>query len=83
VYRFDVDDGKGTRVYVSTMTGSVTRHTDDQRQLEANVFSNFHKLMFIKDKDLRDGLLTLMTLGIFLVAVLGIVLFFMTRPSTK
>lgn len=83
VYRFDTDDGKGTRVYVSTMTGSVTRHTDNQRQFEASVFSNFHKLMFIKNKDLRDGILTLMTFGIFLVAVLGIILFFMTRPSPR
>ncbi|MBP9855373.1 MAG: hypothetical protein KBD53_10955 [Candidatus Omnitrophica bacterium] len=83
VYRFDTDDGKGTRVYVSTMTGSITRHTDNQRQFEASVFSNFHKFMFIKNKDLRDGILTFMTFGIFSVAVLGIILFFMTRPSVR
>lgn len=79
VYRFDTDDGKGTRVYVSTMTGSVTRHTDNQRQFEANIFSNFHKLQFIQNKDLRDGVLTLMTFGIFCAALLGIILFFVTR----
>lgn len=83
VYRFDANDGKGTRVYVSTMTGSVTRSTDDQKQFEANVFSNFHKLMFIKNKDMRDLVLTLMTFGIFCVAILGIVLFFMTRPPKR
>lgn len=81
VYRFDANDGKGTRLYVSTMTGSVTRATDDHKQFEANIFSNFHKLMFIKNKDLRDGILTLMTFGIFCVAILGIILFFMTRPQ--
>lgn len=83
VYRFDADDGKGTRVYVSTMTGSVTRHTDNQKQFEANIFSNFHKFMFIKNKDWRDGILTFMTTGIFLAALLGVALFFMTRPSVN
>jgi len=79
VYRFDADDGRGTRVYVSTMTESVTRHTDDHRQREASIFSNLHKLQFIKSKPLRDGVLTFMTFGIFCVALAGIVLFFMTR----
>lgn len=83
VYRFDANDGRGTRLYVSTMTGSVTRATDNQKQFEASVFSNFHKLMFIKNKDLRDLILTLMTFGTFCVAVLGIALFFMTRPPKR
>jgi len=80
VHRFDADDGRGTRVYVSTMTESVTRHTDDHRQREASIFSNFHKLQFIKSKPLRDGVLTTMTFGIFCVSLAGIVLFFLTRP---
>ncbi len=81
VYRFDADDGKGTRLYVSTMTGSVTRDTNDHKQFEASVFSNVHKLMFIKDKDLRDLVLTFFTAGTFAVAVLGLVLFFLTQPK--
>ncbi len=81
VYRFDVADGKGTRVYVSTVTGSVTRHTDNQKQWEANLFSNLHKWMFIHNKNTRDLLLTTTTGGIFLLAALGIVLFFATRPK--
>ncbi len=81
VYRFDADDGKGTRLYVSTMTGSVTRDTNDHKQFEASVFSNVHKLMFIKDKDLRDLVLTFFTAGTFVVAVLGLVLFFLTQPK--
>jgi len=80
VHRFDVDDGRGTRVYVSTTTGSVTRHTDNARQLEANIFTNFHKLGFIPNKEVRDLVLTGLTFGVFLVAVLGILLFFLTRP---
>lgn len=83
VYRFDAEDGLGTRVYVSTMTGSVTRSTNNQKQWEANFFSNFHKLMFIRNKDLRDLTLTTATAGIFVVGALGIVLFFMTQPKRK
>ncbi len=81
VYRFDAGDGKGTRVYVSTMTGSVTRATDDLKQREASIFSNVHKFMFIKNKDLRDLVLTFSTAGVFLAGLLGILLFFMTRKK--
>lgn len=83
VYRFDLDDGKGTRVYVSTVTGSVTRHTDDGKQFEASIFTNFHKLGFIPDKDIRDWTLTALTAAAFLISLLGIVLFFLTRTSPK
>lgn len=81
VYRFDADDVGHTRVYVSTMTGSVTRDTNDRKQFEASVFSNVHKFMFIKNKDLRDLALTFMTSGVFVVGVLGIALFFLARKN--
>jgi hypothetical protein len=80
VHRFDADDGKGTRVYVSTMTGTVTRHTDDRRQLDANIFGLVHKFAFIRDKNLRNSLLSLTTSGIFLTALAGVALYF--RPRT-
>ncbi|MBB5034636.1 PepSY domain-containing protein [Prosthecobacter vanneervenii] len=83
VYRFDAGDALDTRVYVSTTTGSVTRHTDRQRQFEATIFTNFHKLGFIPDKDTRDLVLTLLTAGTFLVACLGVALFFVTRPKKR
>jgi hypothetical protein len=85
VYRFDAagDDPLHTRVYVSTVTGSVTRHTDDQRQWEASTFTNFHKFGFITNRDLRDLVLTLTTSGIFLVALSGVALFFMTLPRRR
>ena len=83
VYRFDLDDERNTRVYVSTTTGSVTRHTDDQRQFEARIFTNFHKFGFIPNKDLRDLVLTTLTSAICLVALLGIGLFFATRPRRR
>jgi hypothetical protein len=79
VYRYDADDGLGTRVYVSTMTGTVTRHTDNHRQLDANIFGLVHKYAFIRDKNLRNGLLTLTTAGIFLTALAGVLLYFRRR----
>jgi hypothetical protein len=81
VYRFDADDGKGTRVYVSTTTGSVTRHTDNRRQFEADFFSNFHKLSFIPDKTVRDWVLVGLTGAAAVVALFGVALFFATRPK--
>ncbi len=83
VYRFDAGDALETRVYVSTTTGSVTRHTDKQRQFEATIFTNFHKLGLIPNKDLRDLVLTVLTSGTFLVACLGVALFFATRPRKR
>ncbi|BCU79321.1 hypothetical protein [Luteolibacter sp. LG18] len=83
VHRFDAEDGRGTRVYVSTTTGSVTRHTDDQRQFEASAFTNFHKLGFIPNKDVRDWVQVITTGGLFLLSVFGVVLFFVTRPRRK
>ena len=83
VFRFDVDDGAGTRVYVSTTTGTVTRHTDNEKQFEANVFFLFHKFGFIPNKMVRDTLVVSLMAGITLVAIAGVVLFFMTRPRRK
>jgi len=81
VYRFDAADSRGTRLYVSTMTGSVTRHTDNQRQFEANVFTYIHKFGFIPNRDLRDAVLIFMTAGAFLSALAGMALFFITRSN--
>ena len=72
-----------TRVYVSTATGSVTRHTDRERQFEANIFSNFHKLAFIRDKNARDLVLSVLTGGAALAAIAGIILFFATRSRSS
>lgn len=80
VYRFDTDDGLGTRVYVSTTTGTVTRHTDNRRQWEADLFSNLHKFKFIADRQVRDVVLVGVTLGTALAAIAGIGLFFVTAP---
>lgn len=74
VHRLAADDGRGTRLYVSTVTGSVARHTDDWRQLEADLFGNLHKLAFIPWKPLRDGVLATLTGGILVLAVLGVAL---------
>lgn len=52
-------------------------------QFEATIFTNLHKLGFIPGKDLRDLVLTVLTTGTFLVACLGIALFFATRPKKR
>jgi hypothetical protein len=79
VHRLEADDGQGTRLYVSTLTGSVARHTDDGRQLEANIFSLVHKYGFISSKPWRDGLLVGFTALAFFTSLAGIALFFVTR----
>lgn len=83
VHRLDVDDGQGTRLYVSTLTGSVARHTDDGRQREANLFSLLHKYQFIPVKAWRDGLLVAVTGIMFVTALGGLILFFLTRPRSS
>jgi len=83
VYRFDPTDRLGTRVYVSTVTGSVTRLTDDEKQWEANVFIFVHKFGFIPNKGLRDWSLVAVTGSTFAVSLLGVLLFFLTQPRRK
>lgn len=83
VYRFDAGDAENTRVYVSTVTGSVTRLTDDGKQWEADLFTNVHKFGFIRNKDLRNWALMLVTGGAFVVSLLGVLLFFLTRPRRR
>ena len=86
VHRLDAADGEDTlhtRVYVSTLTGSVARHTDDSRQREANIFSLFHKYAFITAKPWRDGLLVAFTSLAFLTSLAGLVLFVVTRPRSS
>ncbi len=84
VHRVDIDDDKGTRLYVSTLTGSVARHTDDGRQREANLFSILHKYQFIPVKAWRDAVLVTVTATMFATSLGGIALFFITRkrPSS-
>jgi hypothetical protein len=79
VHRIDVADGRGTRLYVSTVTGSVARATDDGRQFEANLFSLFHKYSFIPNKAARDITLVGFTALAFLASLAGLALFFATR----
>ena len=82
VHRVDIADGRGTRLYISTVTGSVARHTDDGRQLEADLFSLFHKYSFIPHKTARDAVLVAFTALAFLASLAGLALFFATRPRT-
>lgn len=79
VHRLETDDTRHTRLYVSTLTGSVARQTDDDRQWEADIFTLVHKYGFIASKPWRDGLLVTFTSLAFLTSLAGIALFFATR----
>ncbi len=81
VYRFNLRDGRGTRVYVSTATHGVVLHTDNRKQFVSSIFNNFHKLDFIPNKRLRDWTISIATAGAFATALLSIILFFATRPG--
>jgi hypothetical protein len=83
VYRFDVDDGRGTRVYVSTVTEGVTRETNNRKQMEADIFSLFHKFMFIPEKTARGITLGLTTMGIFLTALAGVLLYLIPKRKFR
>jgi uncharacterized iron-regulated membrane protein len=83
VHRLDVDDGQGTRLYVSTLTGSVARHTDNGRQREANLFSLLHKYQFIPAKGARDLALVTVTALMLITSVGGLWLFFATRRGAR
>lgn len=81
VYRFDVDDARRTRVYVSTDTGAVTRATDDALQFEANTFGLLHKYAFIPDRTWRNAAQVLAMGAVCLIALSGIALWWVTRPK--
>lgn len=83
VHRIDVADGRGTRLYVSTQTGSIARHTDNRRQFEANVFGNLHKYSFIRHKPTRDAVLVTFTSLAFFASLGGVILFFVTRRPSR
>ena len=83
VYRFSADDAAGTRVYVSTMTGSVTRLNDDRRQLEGTIFVMLHKWMFITNHAVRDWALMVAMGSLIALAVSGLVLFWRTRRTAR
>ena len=83
VYLFTSDDGLGTRVYVSTLTGSVTRLTDDAKQVEATAFSLLHKWMFIRNRNVRDWALMVAMGSLIALAVSGLVLFWRTRRTAN
>lgn len=75
VYRFETGEN-GERVYVSTITGSVTLYLNKWRALGQNSFSALHKLSFIPNKIVRDVLQTLLVLGICFTTIMGTFMFF-------
>lgn len=83
VYRFSAGDTAGTRVYVSTLTGSVTRLNDDRWQFEAMVFTLLHKWMLISKRTVRDWALMIAMTGLVVLALSGLALFWQTRRAPR
>ncbi|MDA5193448.1 hypothetical protein [Govanella unica] len=79
VYRFDVADGKGSRVYISTVTGSAAFATTDGRQAISNFFSTVHKFNFIANKTLKLSLLTFFAGGAILTVLWGLLMWLAQR----
>lgn len=79
VYKFEAEGDKGERVYVSTITGSVTLYLNNARAFGQNMFSYLHKLAFMSNHAVRDILMTFLVLGILSSTVMGLWLFFRTR----
>lgn len=75
VYRFEVTGKKAERVYVSTVTGSVTLYLNTMRALGQHSFSYLHKLAFIPHKALRDILQAMLVIGIILTTCIGVGIF--------
>lgn len=71
VYRFEIDDGRGSRAYISTVTGSAAFATNDARQMVAGFFSNVHKLNFISHTPLKLTLLSILAVGAIVTVIYG------------
>lgn len=71
VYRFEIGDGRGSRAYISTVTGSAAFATNDARQTVAGFFSNVHKLNFISHVPLKLTLLSILAFGAIVTVAYG------------
>lgn len=71
VYRFEFNDGRGSRAYISTVTGSAAFATNDARQMIAGFFSNVHKLNFISHVPLKLTLLSILAFGAIVTVAYG------------
>lgn len=74
-YRFDQMESNGVRVYVSTITGSVTLYLNTPRAFSQKLFSVLHKFSFIPHKGVRDAMLMLAALSVLVTTIMGIVVF--------
>jgi hypothetical protein len=74
VYRIDVDDESGERIYVSTNTGSVTLYLNNIRAFGQHSFSTLHKLSFIPNKTIRDVVQVILVLMIVATTIMGLII---------
>lgn len=80
VYSFDTEGGKWERVYVSTQLGSVVYYVNDNIRLTNQIFRWLHMFSFIPQNP-RDIFSGIMVLGLVLVTLFGVILFF--KPKKK
>ena len=76
VYRFDAENTNGERVYVSTVTGSVTLYLNTPRAFGQKSFSYLHKLSFIPNKLVRDMLMAVLVASVLITTLIGVGIFF-------
>ena len=76
VYRFDAENSNGERVYVSTITGSVTLYLNAPRAFGQQAFSYLHKLSFIPNKIVRDILMAVLVASVLITTLIGVAMFF-------
>jgi hypothetical protein len=75
VYKFEAKNKLKEKVYVSTITGSVTLYLNKYRSFSQATFSLMHKFQFIQNKIIRDTLLALSALSVLFVSMLGVWIF--------
>ena len=78
-----MDSPTQLRFLGSTLTGSVTRMTNDAKQVEATAFRILHKWMFIRNRNIRDWALMVAMGSLIALAVSGLVLFWRARRTAK
>ena len=75
VYLFTAENKNGERVYVSTVTGSVTLYLNKPRAFGQKLFSYLHKLSFIQNKLIRDILMSVLVLSVLITTLIGVGIF--------
>lgn len=87
VWRVDFERGDGMRVYVDTASDRLGTMVNNTKALSSAFFRNLHSWVFIENSTLRIGLMSLCLLGGGLIALAGILQYYLQwrtgRPRRK